>query len=218
METGGSTVMSCMYGGPKTYGYTSLDNCVDFIHLEDYIINRGCRDFSRPDISCHRCRDFSGPDISCHRLLTASINGVDSKASDRSSSLLLLSRGATCGTNHNTNRMPCNVRHLQSRTHQIHVNHKDKHSPINVAKNSLSIFSYLFCCQGNEEEGGTTDTATTENSNKHEKDSGVGRTDESTKNDESSEQVRFYLCYFSQHFQSIVILRKFIVIFFGKIC
>ncbi|XP_064605230.1 E3 ubiquitin-protein ligase PDZRN3-like isoform X2 [Liolophura sinensis] len=39
-----------------------------------------------------------------------------------------------------------------------------------------------------DEEGGTTDTATTENSHKHEKDSGVGRTDESTKNDESSEQ------------------------------
>lgn len=41
-----------------------------------------------------------------------------------------------------------------------------------------------------DEEGGTTDTATTENSShKHEKDSGVGRTDESTRNDESSEQV-----------------------------
>lgn len=41
-----------------------------------------------------------------------------------------------------------------------------------------------------DEEGITTDTATTENSlHKHEKDSGVGRTDESTKNDESSELV-----------------------------
>ncbi|XP_069499316.1 E3 ubiquitin-protein ligase PDZRN3 isoform X2 [Ambystoma mexicanum] len=38
-----------------------------------------------------------------------------------------------------------------------------------------------------EEDGGTTDTATTL-SNQHEKDSGVGRTDESTRNDESSEQ------------------------------
>uniref|UniRef100_A0A3P9K347 RING-type E3 ubiquitin transferase n=1 Tax=Oryzias latipes TaxID=8090 RepID=A0A3P9K347_ORYLA len=38
-----------------------------------------------------------------------------------------------------------------------------------------------------EEEGGTTDTATLL-SNHHEKDSGVGRTDESTRNDESSEQ------------------------------
>ncbi len=56
-----------------------------------------------------------------------------------------------------------------------------------------SIFAVLLCCQGNDEEGGTTDTATTENSNKHEKDSGVGRTDESTKNDESSEQVCQYL-------------------------
>ena len=66
----------------------------------------------------------------------------------------------------------------------------DKHlTTISVAKSSISIFSYLFCCQGNEEEGGTTDTATTENSNKHEKDSGVGRTDDSTRNDESSEQV-----------------------------
>ncbi|XP_076110264.1 E3 ubiquitin-protein ligase PDZRN3-like isoform X3 [Mytilus galloprovincialis] len=43
-----------------------------------------------------------------------------------------------------------------------------------------------------DEEGGTTDTATTENSlHKHEKDSGVGRTDESTKNDESSELDAF---------------------------
>uniref|UniRef100_A0A8C1W0N8 PDZ domain containing RING finger 3a n=1 Tax=Cyprinus carpio TaxID=7962 RepID=A0A8C1W0N8_CYPCA len=39
----------------------------------------------------------------------------------------------------------------------------------------------------NEEDGGTTDTATLL-SNQHEKDSGVGRTDESTRNDESSEQ------------------------------
>ncbi|XP_048033275.1 E3 ubiquitin-protein ligase PDZRN3-B isoform X2 [Megalobrama amblycephala] len=38
-----------------------------------------------------------------------------------------------------------------------------------------------------EEDGGTTDTATLP-SNHHEKDSGVGRTDESTRNDESSEQ------------------------------
>lgn len=38
-----------------------------------------------------------------------------------------------------------------------------------------------------EEDGGTTDTATLL-SNQHEKDSGVGRTDESTRNDESSEQ------------------------------
>lgn len=43
--------------------------------------------------------------------------------------------------------------------------------------------------QVNDEEGGTTDTATTENSShKHEKDSGVGKTDDSTRNDESSEQ------------------------------
>ncbi|XP_048879015.1 E3 ubiquitin-protein ligase PDZRN3-B isoform X1 [Brienomyrus brachyistius] len=38
-----------------------------------------------------------------------------------------------------------------------------------------------------EEDGGTTDTATLL-SNQHEKDSGLGRTDESTRNDESSEQ------------------------------
>ncbi|KAL8593720.1 hypothetical protein ACOMHN_021902 [Nucella lapillus] len=43
-----------------------------------------------------------------------------------------------------------------------------------------------------EEEGGTTDTATTETSSqRHEKDSGVGKTDESTRNDESSEQEMF---------------------------
>ncbi|XP_077985450.1 E3 ubiquitin-protein ligase PDZRN3-like [Glandiceps talaboti] len=42
---------------------------------------------------------------------------------------------------------------------------------------------------GHNDEGGTTDTGTTENaSTQHEKDSGVGRTDESTRNDESSEQ------------------------------
>ncbi|XP_036447383.1 E3 ubiquitin-protein ligase PDZRN3-B [Colossoma macropomum] len=41
--------------------------------------------------------------------------------------------------------------------------------------------------RGHEEDGGTTDTATVL-SNPHEKDSGVGRTDESTRNDESSEQ------------------------------
>lgn len=51
-----------------------------------------------------------------------------------------------------------------------------------------------MCCSPQDrhldEEGGTTDTATTENSQKHEKDSGVGRTDgDSTRNDESSEQV-----------------------------
>lgn len=45
-----------------------------------------------------------------------------------------------------------------------------------------------------DEEGATTDTGMTENSClKLEKDSGVGRTDESTKNEESSEQVRFRL-------------------------
>ncbi|XP_051886365.1 PDZ domain-containing RING finger protein 4-like isoform X3 [Pristis pectinata] len=38
-----------------------------------------------------------------------------------------------------------------------------------------------------EEDGGTTDTATT-SSNNHEKDSGLGRTDDSVRNDESSEQ------------------------------
>ena len=54
----------------------------------------------------------------------------------------------------------------------------------------VSKLSHLLCCQVNDEEGGTTDTATTENSShKHEKDSGVGKTDDSTRNDESSEQV-----------------------------
>ncbi len=53
----------------------------------------------------------------------------------------------------------------------------------------------LFSLQGVDEEGGTTDTATTENSARHDKDSGVGRTDESCKNDESSEQVTLLLYY-----------------------
>ena len=66
----------------------------------------------------------------------------------------------------------------------------------------VTVLSCLLCCQGNnhhgDEEGGTTDTATTENSNKHEKDSGVGRTDDSTKDNESSEQVcRFSLIHFN---------------------
>ena len=55
----------------------------------------------------------------------------------------------------------------------------------------------LLCCQAINEEGETTDTATTENSQKHEKDSGVGRTDDSTRNDESSEQVSIYYSLFS---------------------
>ncbi|KAK1901740.1 E3 ubiquitin-protein ligase PDZRN3-B [Dissostichus eleginoides] len=45
----------------------------------------------------------------------------------------------------------------------------------------------MFSQKKHEEDGGTTDTATLL-SNHHEKDSGVGRTDESTRNDESSEQ------------------------------
>ena len=53
----------------------------------------------------------------------------------------------------------------------------------------MMLFSHCF--QGvNEEEGTTTDTGTTENYlHKHEKDSGVGRTDESQRCEESSEQV-----------------------------
>ena len=53
----------------------------------------------------------------------------------------------------------------------------------------IFYFHLFFFLQGVDEEGGTTDTATTENSARHDKDSGVGRTDESCKNDESSEQV-----------------------------
>ncbi|XP_056129290.1 E3 ubiquitin-protein ligase PDZRN3-B isoform X2 [Lampris incognitus] len=48
-------------------------------------------------------------------------------------------------------------------------------------------FTASMLQQKREEDGGTTDTATLL-SNHHEKDSGVGRTDESTRNDESSEQ------------------------------
>uniref|UniRef100_A0A8W8LJ71 Uncharacterized protein n=1 Tax=Magallana gigas TaxID=29159 RepID=A0A8W8LJ71_MAGGI len=55
-----------------------------------------------------------------------------------------------------------------------------------------------------EEEGGTTDTATTENSlHKHEKDSGVGRTDESTRNNESSEQTQSALILRPRHPSSV---------------
>ena len=55
------------------------------------------------------------------------------------------------------------------------------------------FISNVLSLQGVDEEGGTTDTATTENSARHDKDSGVGRTDESCKNDESSEQVKVTL-------------------------
>jgi ligand of Numb protein X 3/4 len=62
---------------------------------------------------------------------------------------------------------------------------------LSMLRGHSDMILYLSMLQGHmDEEGGTTDTATTENSlPKHEKDSGVGRTDESTKNDESSEQV-----------------------------
>ncbi|KAL5013272.1 hypothetical protein ScPMuIL_007542 [Solemya velum] len=55
-------------------------------------------------------------------------------------------------------------------------------------QDNMQIMASMLARGHIDEEGGTTDTATTENSHKHEKDSGVGRTDESTKNDESSEQ------------------------------
>ncbi|KTG36121.1 hypothetical protein cypCar_00015429 [Cyprinus carpio] len=55
------------------------------------------------------------------------------------------------------------------------------------SKNVTLLVARLESQSTNEEDGGTTDTATLL-SNQHEKDSGVGRTDESTRNDESSEQ------------------------------
>ncbi|XP_051518179.1 E3 ubiquitin-protein ligase PDZRN3-B [Myxocyprinus asiaticus] len=48
-------------------------------------------------------------------------------------------------------------------------------------------FTASMLQQSRQDDGGTTDTATIL-SNRHEKDSGVGRTDESTRNDENSEQ------------------------------
>ena len=169
-------MMSYIYKSTP-YGYSSLDTCMDFINLEDYIINDSCQ-------------DNTGTDGSYHPLISPK-RGVNVQTITKSSSsLLVLGHPVVCKPCRNLtvpHHAPYKVRTGCCATHKRH--HKDKHSPINVAKNSLSIFSYLLCCQGNEEEGATTDTATTENSNKHEKDSGVGRTDESTKNDESSEQV-----------------------------
>ncbi|XP_073900350.1 E3 ubiquitin-protein ligase PDZRN3 isoform X1 [Castor canadensis] len=52
---------------------------------------------------------------------------------------------------------------------------------------AMQFTASVFQQKKHEEDGGTTDTATIL-SNQHEKDSGVGRTDESTRNDESSEQ------------------------------
>ncbi|XP_054991841.1 E3 ubiquitin-protein ligase PDZRN3 [Sorex araneus] len=51
---------------------------------------------------------------------------------------------------------------------------------------AMQFTASLFQQKKHEEDGGTTDTATIL-STQHEKDSGVGRTDESTRNDESSE-------------------------------
>ncbi|XP_046353325.2 E3 ubiquitin-protein ligase PDZRN3-like isoform X2 [Haliotis rufescens] len=68
----------------------------------------------------------------------------------------------------------------------LHMDLLEKHHHDNMA-----YMAHMLARRNLDEEGGTTDTATTENSNKHEKDSGVGRTDESTKNDESSEQETF---------------------------
>ncbi|KAJ8302049.1 hypothetical protein KUTeg_021036 [Tegillarca granosa] len=67
----------------------------------------------------------------------------------------------------------------------LHMDILEKHHHDN-----MQIMASMLARGHIDEEGGTTDTATTENSlHKHEKDSGVGRTDESTKNDESSEQI-----------------------------
>ncbi|KAK3102615.1 hypothetical protein FSP39_012654 [Pinctada imbricata] len=69
----------------------------------------------------------------------------------------------------------------------LHMDILEKHHHDN-----MQIMASMLARGHIDEEGGTTDTATTENSlHKHEKDSGVGRTDESTKNDESSEQDLF---------------------------
>ncbi|ESO89887.1 hypothetical protein LOTGIDRAFT_234023, partial [Lottia gigantea] len=57
---------------------------------------------------------------------------------------------------------------------------------------NMQFMASMLVRRNLDEEGGTTDTATTENSsNKQDKDSGVGRTDDSMKNDESSEQETF---------------------------
>ncbi|XP_025106860.1 E3 ubiquitin-protein ligase PDZRN3-B-like isoform X2 [Pomacea canaliculata] len=66
----------------------------------------------------------------------------------------------------------------------LHMDLLEKHH-----RDNMQFMASMLARTHFDEEGGTTDTATTENSShKHEKDSGVGRTDESTRNDESSEQ------------------------------
>ncbi|XP_078596422.1 E3 ubiquitin-protein ligase PDZRN3-like [Branchiostoma floridae x Branchiostoma japonicum] len=64
--------------------------------------------------------------------------------------------------------------------HMLEQHHSD------AMRYTAAMLDYNECRHSKEEEG-TTDSATS-TSNQHEKDSGVGRTDESTKNDESSEQ------------------------------
>lgn len=69
----------------------------------------------------------------------------------------------------------------------LHMDLLEKHH-----QDNMHFMASMLARTHLDEEGGTTDTATTENSSqKHEKDSGVGRTDESTRNDESSEQEMF---------------------------
>ncbi|XP_050412867.1 E3 ubiquitin-protein ligase PDZRN3 isoform X3 [Patella vulgata] len=69
----------------------------------------------------------------------------------------------------------------------LHMDLLEKHHHDN-----MQFMASMLARRHLDEEGGTTDTATTENSsNKQDKDSGVGRTDDSMKNDESSEQETF---------------------------
>ncbi|RUS76405.1 hypothetical protein EGW08_015835, partial [Elysia chlorotica] len=70
---------------------------------------------------------------------------------------------------------------------ELHMDLLEKHHHDN-----MQFMASMLARRHLDEEGGTTDTGTTENSSqKHEKDSGVGRTDESTRNDESSEHENF---------------------------
>ncbi|GFO44484.1 actin [Plakobranchus ocellatus] len=70
---------------------------------------------------------------------------------------------------------------------ELHMDLLEKHH-----QDNMQFMASMLARRHLDEEGGTTDTGTTENSSqKHEKDSGVGRTDESTRNEESSEHENF---------------------------
>ncbi|XP_026055209.1 E3 ubiquitin-protein ligase PDZRN3-B [Carassius auratus] len=111
---------------------------------------------------------INGMDIQSHEMAVTLLTKVESKNVS-----LLVARPESQDVSWLENRNSLEDSHLGTLEQQLH---------------QVKEFTTRMLQQStNEEDGGTTDTATLL-SNQHEKDSGVGRTDESTRNDESSEQ------------------------------